>query len=254
MILHAVAEQGESTQPWLVFLHGFSGDHREWQPVGQRFARANRLYVDLPGHGGSSAVRVNNFAEMDAALQTTLLSYNILNYWLVGYSLGGRIAMHYACSRPEGLAGLIVEGGHPGLTNDAECESRWRNDEAWAQRFRELPLADVFTAWYQQPVFASLTDAQRASLVTLRQQNDGNALAAMLLATSLAVQEDLRPALQTLSLPFWYLCGERDSKFRAIAEELSRPCHLIHDAGHNAHRENPAGVAACLAQILPVNL
>ena len=150
MILHAVAEQGEPTQPWLVFLHGFSGDHREWQPVGQRFARANRLYVDLPGHGGSSAVRVKNFAEMDAALQATLLSYNILNYWLVGYSLGGRIAMHYACSRPEGLAGLIVEGGHPGLTNDAERESRWRNDEAWAQRFRELPLADVFTAWYSR--------------------------------------------------------------------------------------------------------
>ncbi len=76
----------------------------------------------------------------------------------------------------------------------------------------------------------------------------------MLLATSLAVQEDLRPALQTLSLPFWYLCGEHDRKFQAIAEERWRPCHIIRDAGHNAHRENPAGVVACLAQILPANL
>jgi 2-succinyl-6-hydroxy-2,4-cyclohexadiene-1-carboxylate synthase len=87
--------------------------------------------------------------------------------------------------------------------------------------------------------------------VTLRQHNDGGTLAAMLLATSLAVQDDLRPALRRVT-PFWYLCGERDSKFRAIAEELSLPCRIIRDAGHNAHRENPAGVVACLAQILPL--
>lgn len=251
MILHAVAERGEPTQPWLVFLHGFSGDHREWQPVGEAFPRANRLYVDLPGHGGSSSLRVDGFDGVAEMLKATLLSYNILNYWLVGYSLGGRIAMYYVCcSRPEGLAGVIVEGAHPGLTDASARQQRLHSDQLWAQRFATQPLADVFHDWYQQPVFSSLTEAQRDALVMLRQANDGGSLAAMLLATSLAVQDDLRPALRHTTSPFWYLCGERDHKFRAIAEELSLPCRIIRDAGHNAHRENPAGVVACLAQIL----
>lgn len=255
MILHAVAERGDPTQPWLVFLHGFSGDHREWRPVGERFTHANRLYIDLPGHGCSANVQVDGFADLDALLKATLLSYNILNYWLVGYSLGGRVAMHFACrSRADGLAGVIVEGAHPGLIDDAERAQRWRNDRQWAQRFAQQPLAEVFTDWYQQPVFASLSDEQRDALVALRQQNHGVGLAAMLLATSLAVQDDLRPALQARTFPFWYLCGEHDRKFQAIAETLALPCHVIRDAGHNAHRENPAGVVACLAQILPANL
>jgi len=252
MMLHAVAKSVDSAQPWLVFLHGFSGDNREWQPVGETFTQVNRLYVDLPGHGGSASVRVKNFAEVAERLKATLLSYHILNYWLVGYSLGGRIAMHYACcAQPEGLAGVIVEGGHPGLTEACERQQRLHNDQQWAHRFSSQPLAEVFKAWYQQPVFSSLTADQRDALVDRRRHNDGDALAAMLLATSLAVQDDLRPTLRHSTFPFWYLCGERDAKFRAIAEELSLPYRIIHDAGHNAHRENPAGVVACLAQILP---
>lgn len=251
MILHAVAERGDPTQPWLVFLHGFSGDHREWQPVGERFTRANRLYIDLPGHGSSANVQVDGFADVDALLTATLLSYNILNYWLVGYSLGGRVAMHYACgSRADGLAGVIVEGGHPGLMDDAERAQRWRNDRQWAQRFAQQPLAEVFADWYQQPVFASLNAAQRESLVALRSRNNGATLAAMLQATSLAAQADLRASLQARDFPFHYLCGERDAKFRAIAQTLAADLHLIHHAGHNAHRDNPAAVIACLAQIL----
>lgn len=250
-MLHAVARPGKANQPWLVFLHGFSGDHREWQPVGEQFPDAPRLYVDLPGHGGSASCRVANFAQVCAALQATLLSYNILNYWLIGYSLGGRIAMTLACqARPAGLLGVVVEGGHPGLRNEDERRQRWQSDSAWAQRFSGEPLATVFDAWYQQPVFADLTPEQRQALIALRQHNDGEALAAMLLATSLAVQDDLRDTLRTHPFPFWYLCGERDRKFRAIADELSTPHHMIRDAGHNAHRENPAGVVACLAQIL----
>ncbi len=54
MILHAQAKHGKPGLPWLVFLHGFSGDCHEWQEVGEAFADYSRLYVDLPGHGGSA--------------------------------------------------------------------------------------------------------------------------------------------------------------------------------------------------------
>lgn len=251
MRLHAVARKAESAAPWLVFLHGFSGDHREWQEVGESLNGFSRLYVELPGHGGSADLAVANFDEVCSALQQTLISYNILNYWLVGYSLGGRVAM-YAASQGKlpGLQGLIVEGGHPGLQDDAARQARRASDAQWAQRFRTESLADVFDAWYRQPVFASLTEAQRDTLVVLRADNNGPRLADMLMATSLAVQPDLRAALCARDYPFWYLCGERDLKFRAIAQALDASLQLIPHAGHNAHRDNPTAVAECLAQIL----
>jgi len=250
MILHAVAKAGQADLPWLVFLHGFAGDSREWMAVGERFSRHPRLYIDLPGHGGSSTIYARDFNEVSLQLHVTLFSYNILKCWLVGYSLGGRIAMFYACRHPAELEGVIVEGAHPGLTYSAAREARWLSDARWAQRFREEPLADVFNDWYRQPVFAGLTALQRQELVTLRSENSGMALAAMLEATSLAVQPDLRPALRRCHFPIYYLCGEHDHKFRALGAELAAPCQLINDAGHNAHRENPGGAAACLAHIL----
>ncbi|MEL9081799.1 alpha/beta fold hydrolase, partial [Escherichia coli] len=97
MILHAQAKHGKPGLPWLVFLHGFSGDCHEWQEVGEVFADYSRLYVDLPGHGGSAAISVDGFDDVTDLLRKTLVSYNILNFWLVGYSLGGRVAMMAAC-------------------------------------------------------------------------------------------------------------------------------------------------------------
>lgn len=250
MILHALAERGQPGHPWLVFLHGFSGDCHEWLTVGQAFGAYSRLYIDLPGHGGSANIAANSLAEVGYLVEKTLNSYNILKYWLVGYSLGGRVAMYFACQPREGLCGLVVEGGHPGLTDENQRLLRRHGDAAWAERFRREPLTQVFADWYQQPIFASLDAAQRAALIALRSRNNGGALAAMLQASSLAEQPDLREPLRAREFPFHYLCGERDGKFRAIADELSATTHVINHAGHNAHRENPDAVVACLAQFL----
>jgi len=250
MILQGTQCAGAAGKPWLVFLHGFSGDRREWRLPEMCLDDYPRLYLDLPGHGESAHVAVSDFSHMSQLLNRTLISYNILNYWLVGYSLGGRIAMYHACQRPEGLQGLIVEGAHPGLRDDHERISRRASDAHWAARFRHEPLEAVFADWYQQPVFASLTEGQRQALVALRSRNHGATLAAMLQATSLAEQPDLRAALAESQVPFFYLYGERDDKFRAIARELPAIGHEIPHAGHNAHRENPAAVAERLAQIL----
>ena len=253
-MLHTQVKNADASGPWLVFLHGFSGDSREWQEVGERFVDYPRLYVDLPGHGGSADVVVTTFAHLRDLLFSTLNSYNILRFWLVGYSLGGRVAMDFACQHPAGLCGLVVEGGHPGLVDESERGSRMISDQRWADRFRTESLTTVFADWYQQPVFASLLPEQRHALVALRGQNNGKALASMLEATSLAVQPDFRDALRQCAFPVHYLCGEFDSKFRALATEVTARCHLIVAAGHNAHRENPDAVAACLAQILRLDI
>ncbi|MDO1871425.1 hypothetical protein Q2366_27280, partial [Escherichia coli] len=70
----------------------------------------------------------------------------------------------------------------------------------------------------------SLEDDHHRELVALRSHNNGATLAAMLEATSLAVQPDLRANLSARPFAFSYLCGERDSKFRALAAELGADC------------------------------
>ncbi|GHL73448.1 hypothetical protein ECZU34_11960 [Escherichia coli] len=90
---------------------------------------------------------------------------------------------------------MWVVVGHHGLQNAEQRAERQRSDRQWAQRFRTEPLTAVFADWYQQPVFTSLNDDQRRELVALRSNNNGTTLAAMLEATSLAVQPDLRANL-----------------------------------------------------------
>lgn len=250
MILHARA-RAVPGRPWLIWLHGFLGSGREWQPFADDFADWSQLWVDLPGHGGSTNVAVSDFAGVSESLRATLAHYDIERYWLVGYSLGGRIAMYHACrGRAAGLMGLVVEGANPGLACKAEREQRALSDGRWAQRFLHEPLNVVLDDWYRQPVFSHLSAAARAELITLRVRNNAQSLAAMLETTSLARQPDLAAALRTLDIPFCYLCGERDAKFRALAQVRALPLREIPLAGHNAHRENPGAFRDALREIL----
>ncbi|MBD3698342.1 hypothetical protein IE982_01620 [Enterobacter hormaechei] len=73
MILAGVSQPEIRGYPRLVFLHGFSGDCREWQAVGASLHDYPRLYLDLPGHGGSADTDVTGFAEVSDLLTHTLL-------------------------------------------------------------------------------------------------------------------------------------------------------------------------------------
>ncbi|GDX05873.1 2-succinyl-6-hydroxy-2,4-cyclohexadiene-1-carboxylate synthase [Buttiauxella sp. A111] len=252
MILHAVYREGRDARlPCLVWLHGFLGSLREWDAVSESFIDWPQLRIDLPGHGKSADITASDFHQVDQLLRKTLLSYNILKYWLIGYSLGGRVAMYHACQgENSGLCGLVVEGSHPGLADENARRERQASDHLWGQRLRNEALQDVLHAWYQQPVFQSLNDQQRTALIALRSQNNAASLAAMLEATSLGNQPDLRAALQQIPQPFYYLCGELDEKFRSVAHSLALTPHLITAAGHNAHRDNPVAFSACLLNLL----
>ena len=74
--------------------------------------------------------------------------------------------MYHACfGETSGLMGLIVEGETPGLYDAIERQNRIAHDKRWAARFRNEPINDVLTQWYQQPVFADLSDEMRQLLV-----------------------------------------------------------------------------------------
>jgi len=243
------AQSGDQRRPWLVFLHGLLGSGSEWQPVLARCGAWPCLTVDLPGHGASAAVSTSGFAALDHQLTAVLRQQNIEHYWLIGYSLGGRVAMYHAAQQPAGLCGLVVEGSHPGLLHPEERRARLESDRRWAQRFLQQPLPQVLADWYRQPPFAELTGPQRQALIELRSRNQPAGIAQMLLATSLGHQPPLDAALRRLRHPFYTLCGEQDTRFRSLADARGLPLSLL-PGGHNAHHAHPDAFARRLLSLI----
>ena len=163
-------------------------------------------------------------------------------FFLVGYSLGGRVALDYTFhAKNPYLLGTILEGTNIGLKTEAERKARWQNDQHWANRFRTEPITQVLNDWYQQPVFAHLDACKRSILIKKRQNNSGENIAQMLESTSLAKQQDYSDLLKTREKNITFFIGEKDQKFRQIALKNQLVHRLIRNAGHNSHDENSLG-------------
>lgn len=196
----------------LVFLHGALGTSADWEPVCSFLPPCRCIAFDLPGHGKSPFVK-------DFVI-------NIPRFHLIGYSMGGRIAMAYAQKNPQQVASLTVMSTHPGLKTEEEKAARLKSDYEWAELLFTLPIDEFLFRWYNQAIFKPF----RPDLTMRKRQNIPD-LAAAFIHFSLAKQ------------PFYEidegLVGERDEKFRAL---YKNPV-LIPEAGHMVHLENPAFVA-----------
>lgn len=174
-------------------------------------------------------------------------------FYLYAYSMGGRIALHWL-DRPElhrHCRGIFIAAAHPGLTDNTERNRRRADDALWAQRFRSQPLTETLQQWYQQPVFASLSTAQKQALIAEKSVQDPERLAQQLLTASLAGQADLSDRLQSAPNTF-YIVGANDVKFLQLSASVCAPEQrlCIADAGHIVHVEQPKPLAAALTTLL----
>lgn len=239
----------------VVFLHGLLGSQQDWATVLERlqiFPHIRPLTLDLCFHGESQSIACDDFHSLRSELDTTLK--HVLGdhpFWLVGYSLGGRVALDFCLTqRVPHLQGVILEGANLGLQTAQEKQLRWQNDCKWAMRFEREPLENVLEDWYQQPVFADLSPCKRADLVKKRQKNQGAHIAHMLRATSLAKQFFYGEKIRHTQIPVYFLIGECDEKFRQLAEKYAVVYRLIKEAGHNTHLDNPEQFVASLVEII----
>ena len=170
---------------------------------------------------------------------------------LVGYSLGGRLALGLLFRHPGLFTAATLLGTHPGLGSTEECEARLRRDEAWAELLEEQGLDTFLDAWESQPLFESQTLTQRAAQRRLRESLDPSGLARAMRGLSLGRMPDFRPRLQSLSLPVCWVAGGSDMKFSALARECAEvtpagSLEILPGAGHNAVLEQPDAVADLL--------
>ena len=232
----------------LLFLHGFTNTGASWDDVIAGLPSSFRPHApDLRGHGSASAAR-------PVSLETVLVELDALapdRFTVVGYSQGGRIALHAALAMPGRVARLVLIGASPGIADPDEREQRRVADEALAAWMETVPIEEVVSRWSQTPVLADQPPAVRAAVTADRLHNTTDGLAAALRGLGTGTLPSLWDRLGEISSPVELIVGERDVKFRATAERMQTAMpdarlHVVPGAGHAAHLEDPYAVAALI--------
>lgn len=220
MLARTCLKEGTGTP--LVFLHGFLGTANDWQAVADRLP-FHCIGFDLPGHG-KSPFRQSLTPDFCSALAAQKLP----RLHLIGYSMGGRLALQFASSHPQRIASLTLISTHPGLDTEEEKQQRLLRDQTLAQEIRTLAIDEFLKRWYDQPLFKTLN--AKMDIRRLRKNQNREGLAQALNAFSLGRQDKF-------PLPSLCLAGEHDPAYHRFANAI------IPDAGHAAHLENPNAVA-----------
>ncbi|MBN2307992.1 MAG: 2-succinyl-6-hydroxy-2,4-cyclohexadiene-1-carboxylate synthase [Candidatus Hydrogenedentes bacterium] len=253
--------RGESNQPVIVFLHGFMGRGSDWDAMAAELAPSHAsLLVDLPGHGRTRigpGARVPDFETTCAALDRLVAGLEMARHAVVGYSMGGRLALYWALRHPGGIERLVLESASPGLRGEGERAARRAEDERRAIELETGDFEAFLRRWYAMPLFASLArDPERLEgVIARRLENDPAQLAASLRAAGTGRQPSLWNELGGLSMPALLLAGEEDAKFQGIASAMAAACpaaraEVVAGCGHNIHLEQPGAFAQRLRAFL----
>ena len=235
-------------------LHGAVGAASDWRGVAKRLAAAAI---------GTRALDLWRFLEcmpMTMADFGTALNaesggevFRGSGRALMGYSMGGRLALHALLAPNPPWQAAVVVSAHPGLELAEERTARLTNDAEWAARAFGGNWQEFLAAWNAQPVLGNtaIRDENTARHLMTRRRE----VARSLMDWSLGTQEPLWDRLGQISIPILWIAGENDPKFLALAERavgLSPHAHLAvaPAAGHRVPWEAEAWFATTVAHFL----
>ncbi len=225
----------------LVFLHGFLGCLKDWDKVISCLKDRTCFAFDLPGHGKTPWISGSNIIDLMAnAFPPGTLD-------LVGYSLGGRLALRFAMAYPSRVNSLTLLSTHYGLSCEEARMNRLQEDRVWAQKLLKFPIDEFLRSWYAQPVFSSIREKPelQEEILKVRRFQKSKGLAKALITWSLGREPSYQEALKELTLPLRIIYGECDTKFAELYQSWSSAAS-IPGVGHILHLESPESVARFL--------
>jgi 2-succinyl-6-hydroxy-2,4-cyclohexadiene-1-carboxylate synthase len=235
----------------LVLLHGFTGSARSWlQHISALSEQHQVIAVDLLGHGQSDSPDDSARYSIECCTHDLSALFNQLGlerFYLLGYSMGGRVALHFALTYPERLAGLILESASPGIADPQERQARLNSDIALAERIERDGLEAFVDYWERLPLFASqaaLPPGVREQMRRERLANNPDGLANSLRGLSTGAQPSLWDRLPELRVPTLIIAGAFDEKFTQIGKAMATAIpnaqiEIVQDADHTIHLTQP---------------
>jgi pimeloyl-ACP methyl ester carboxylesterase len=227
----------------VLLLPGTLCDARIFEQVAAAFT--GHRVIDIPING----------AELTTALARQILATAPPSFALVGFSLGGIVALEIAALAPDRVAGLalIATTARPDPTENAETRRKLVTDAS----------KRGLTAHYLDQVWPGSTAPLRQHSATLRAigvaMAEATTIASYAQQAEIAISRaDSRPRLPRLTMPTLVLCGATDSvcpvdRHREIADAMpAAELVIVPDAGHLVLLEAPAEVAPHLARWLQI--
>jgi len=247
----------------LVFLHGFTGSSVTWHSLVSHFTDYKIILLDLLGHGLTESPENPKRYAMELQLRDLEMLFarmGLQDFALAGYSMGGRVALAYACTYPEKLSALLLESSSPGLKTAQQRSDRRKSDENLAERIVSEGMVSFVNIWEKIPLFKTqeaLPEQAKAAIREERLAQNPSGLANSLAGMGTGAQESYWEAISQLKLPVLLLTGSLDVKFTAIAEEMvslmPKAVHKEISAGHALHVEKPAEFATIVGEYLKLN-
>ena len=235
--------------PTLVLLHGFTHTGASWDPVRSELGERYRgLAPDIRGHGSASGrepVTLGAVMEDTEALAPGWFT-------LAGYSMGGRLALHLALAHPDRVERLVLIGASPGIADPGERDARREADEQLADEIERSTIEQFAARWEATPVLTGLPPGVLEAVRADRLRSTPAGLARALRGLGTGALPSLWERLGELAMPVVLVVGERDEKFRAIAEQMATlipgaGTEVVPGAGHAVHLEAPRRVAEVIA-------
>lgn len=236
----------------LVLLHGFTGSAATWEELLPSLAAHRRVVaISLAGHGASDApADAARYAAARAAADVVqvLDALALPRVALLGYSMGGRVALHVALAAPRRVRALLLESASPGIADPESRAARRESDRALAHDIELDGVAAFVARWERLPLWESqraLPEAVRARLRALRLAGDARGLANSLRGLGQGESEPLHGRLPELRMPVLLLSGALDEAYVAIAREMAAAMPrasvaVTAGAGHAVHLERPS--------------
>lgn len=253
---HAASEGTDA--PTLVLVHGFTQTGASWRPVAEHLG-GHIVCVDAPGHGGSGAVQADLMGGAALLADAAAVHAGALDEpgtaapIVVGYSMGGRLALRTALDHPTTIGGLVLLGATAGIDDPAERAERRAADHALADRIEQHGVAPFLQDWLAQPLFAGLHP--EPDDLAARLANTAQGLASSLRLTGTGTMDPpWWDELADIELPTLVVWGERDAKFAALGARLaagigtSASTAVVARAGHAAHLEQPEAFATLVQE------
>lgn len=237
----------------LTALHGFTETDETWAEVLAPLGAAVRCPL-MPGHGWRPCPAGTTVPGVAAELAATLPAGGDL----LGYSMGGRIALQLALDHPGRVRRLVLVSCNAGIRTAAERRERLARDEHLADILDQDGLGP-FVAWWE--TCAALRPARplprvvEEELRSRRLNQDPHGLADALRRIGAGPMPDLWPRLGALALPVLLIAGAADARYAALMREMAElipgaRLEIVPDAGHAVHREQAARLCALVRGFL----